>query len=98
MVPLFHFLLSCWVRQAVNSSCVSAPKKATLKGGSTVSIDDLKLGDVVCLRAGDLVPCDAVVVMGEGVVDESALTGESLPLLKKKPDQVFSGTMMQVRS
>ena len=56
----------------------------TRRDGDWVDIDsaDLVPGDVVRLAAGDCVPCDVVVVDGTCVVDESSLTGESLPCIK----------------
>lgn len=48
----------------------------------TVSIDDLAVGDLFVVRAGEKIPADGVVVEGEGAVDESHLTGESIPIDK----------------
>lgn len=52
-------------------------------------------GDVIRLRAGDFVPADAVVVEGEIEVDQSALTGESLPARKKEGDVAYSGSVVR---
>ncbi len=57
-----------------------------------VSVDELRPGDVVSVRAGEIVPADGVVVAHEAVVDESALTGESLPITVPRGGQVRSGT------
>lgn len=57
-------------------------KYATLLIGSeerVVSVDDLKIGDVFVVRPGESVPTDGEVISGEGAIDESMLTGESVP-------------------
>lgn len=51
-------------------------KKAVLSNGKTILLDDLKIDDIIAVRAGDMILGDGVVVNGDGVVDESALTGE----------------------
>ena len=53
-------------------------------------------GDVICLRLGDIVPADARLLDGDEIsVDQSALTGESLPASKKSGDAVFSGSIVR---
>ncbi len=57
---------------------------------------DLVPGDVVRLRLGDIVPADARLLAGDEIsVDQSALTGESLPTPRKSGDAVFSGSIMR---
>jgi heavy metal translocating P-type ATPase len=58
-----------------------------------VPCSELQSGDVVCVRPGDIIPADGVVVEGTGSVDESALTGEPVPLAKSTGDPVYSGTI-----
>lgn len=53
-----------------------------------IPINEIKIGDIVELRAGDTVPADGVVVEGSGSMDESALSGESIPVEKNAGDRV----------
>jgi len=59
----------------------------------TVLVDDLAVGDVVLVRSGGRVPADGVVVNGEAELDESMITGESLPVLRSVGDRVVAGTV-----
>jgi len=60
----------------------------------TVPTAQLSIGDVVVVDAGDRVPVDGVVIKGEAAIDESSLTGESLPVDKEKDSPVFSSTLV----
>ncbi len=68
----------------------------TLRDGQETLLppDRLVEGDLVILSRGSQVPADAVVLDGHGAVDESMLTGESLPISKKNGDLVMSGTFV----
>ncbi len=57
-----------------------------------VAVDVLRPGDVVAVRAGEVVPADGTVAGHEAVLDESALTGEALPVTVPRGDKVRSGT------
>lgn len=59
----------------------------------TVDIDDVAVGDVFVVRPGESVPVDGIVIEGESAVDESVLTGESLPVDKAVDDKVTSATI-----
>src|SRR5690625_1403737 len=59
----------------------------------TVSLDELKVGDQVLVRNGERVPVDGKIVTGESAIDESAITGESIPVDKRIGDDVFNGTI-----
>lgn len=59
----------------------------------TVDIDDVSVGDVFVVRPGESVPVDGIVIDGESAVDESVLTGESLPVDKNIDDKVTSATI-----
>lgn len=75
-----------------------APKTANvIRDGKEVSlgIDDVKLGDIFVVRPGESVAVDGVIVEGTGAVDESALTGESIPVDKTVGDKVSSATINQ---
>lgn len=60
----------------------------------TVPIDQVKLGDSVLVRPGKKIPVDGEITEGETHVNESMLTGESYPLIKKVSDIAFAGTML----
>jgi len=58
-----------------------------------VPVDEVRVGDVVLVRPGEKIPVDGVVVEGRSAVDESMLTGESLPVSKKQGDEVIGATL-----
>ncbi len=75
-----------------------APKTAVVeRGGSevTVGIDEVKIGEIFVVRPGEAIPVDGVIVDGETAVDESALTGESVPVDKAVGDAVSAATINQ---
>ena len=65
--------------------------------------DDIEVGDILVIKPGEKVPTDGIVIEGSGLVNTSALTGESLPRLVKEGEQVISGcingdTLLRVRA
>lgn len=73
-----------------------APKTATLfinGKNKIVAINEVKEGDIVIIKPGDVTPVDAVIVDGRSSFDESALTGEPLPVEKTKEDELLSGSI-----
>jgi heavy metal translocating P-type ATPase len=64
------------------------------RGGAIeeVAIDEIRPGDLVVVRAGEVTPVDGVIANGEAVVDESALTGEALPVSRSSGAEVRSGS------
>ena len=60
---------------------------------ATVSLADLRLGDVVLVRSGARVPAEGVIVDGEAELDESMITGESQPVAKAAGDRTVAGTV-----
>ncbi|MCC6568331.1 MAG: heavy metal translocating P-type ATPase, partial [Anaerolineales bacterium] len=60
---------------------------------ASVSIDDVRVGDVVLVKPGETIPVDGVVIEGKSNVDESMLTGESLPVEKKQGDPIIGATL-----
>ncbi len=60
-----------------------------------VSIDDLVVDDVIVVRPGERIATDGVIVNGAGAIDQSSVTGESVPVDKEPGDQVFAGTLNQ---
>jgi len=59
----------------------------------SISLNSIKVGDIVEIRSGQKVCVDGSIISGEGTFDESSLTGESIPVFKKLGDEVFSGTI-----
>jgi Cu+-exporting ATPase len=67
-------------------------ERITENGPKTVAVEELKRGDIVLVRPGGRVPADGVVVSGETSIDESLVTGESLPVDKAEGQKVITGT------
>jgi heavy metal translocating P-type ATPase len=83
-------------RSELDSLLARAPQKATVvrKGKMlTVTVDELKIGDTILIKPGELVPADAVITEGAASFDESSLTGESLPQAKDVNDNLLSGSV-----
>lgn len=81
---------------ALKSLARRAPKQATVERGSeiiTIDARDVKKGDVFLVRPGEIIPADGVILEGVTTVDESALTGESVPSDKKEGDTVAAATI-----
>ena len=75
-----------------------APKTATLYKDGTeiiVPIEQVSIGDIFVVRPGESIPVDGTVVSGNSAVDESTLTGESIPVDKEAGDLVCAGTLNQ---
>jgi Cu2+-exporting ATPase len=75
----------------VVESRVDAARRRTDDGEETVAVEDVDPGDQLVVRAGERVPLDGVVVDGTASVDESLMTGESLPVRKEPGDEVVGG-------
>jgi len=84
-------------RNAIHSLLELRPSQGLRKNddGSEelVPIDDLKVGDIVIVKPGEHIPIDGNVVKGQTTVDQSTITGESIPVTKEKGDSVFAATL-----
>ena len=84
-------------RQAVNDLGKIAPKTAILQSSTgkqdVVSVSCLQVGDNVFVKPNERLPCDGIIVSGCSVVNQSHITGESIPILKQKDDDVFAGSI-----
>ncbi|HZO97968.1 MAG TPA: heavy metal translocating P-type ATPase [Gaiellaceae bacterium] len=83
-------------RRELTALVSRAPRVATLVRGEAleeVPVEQVAAGDLVLVRAGEVVPVDGVLESAEAVVDESALTGESLPVLYRAGEPLRSGTV-----
>ena len=83
---------------AINKLMNLAPKKATVvRDGveSVIPAEEVEKGDILVVKAGESVPVDGVLLEGTGSVDESAITGESIPVGKQIGDKVIGATINQ---
>lgn len=83
-------------RDSIRSLTALVPKTALLEeGGKTreVPAETLAVGSVILVRPGDRISADGVIVAGEGPIDESPVTGESIAVRKTIDDSVFAGTV-----
>ena len=82
--------------EAIKKLIMLQPKTATVLRGKKeiqISVEEIKVGDIVLVRPGERIPVDGEVVGGRSSVDESLVTGESLPVEKKEGDKVISATI-----
>jgi Cd2+/Zn2+-exporting ATPase len=73
-----------------------SPDEATvLRDGEeeTVSVEEIHIGEIAAVRPGEKIPMDGIVVDGSSAVDESPITGESVPVDKSEADDVYAGTI-----
>jgi len=73
-----------------------SPKTAMVKRKGKflkISIEDVKEGDIILVKPGEKIPVDGKIIDGHSSVDESMITGESIPIEKRKGDQVISATI-----
>ncbi|HRW03511.1 MAG TPA: heavy metal translocating P-type ATPase [Caldilineaceae bacterium] len=85
-------------RNAVNALGALMPKTARVKRGEQIveaPVATLRVNDVVVVRPGDRLPVDGEIVNGAGAIDQSPITGESVPVDKEPGDAVFAGTINQ---
>ncbi|HHB77611.1 MAG TPA: cadmium-translocating P-type ATPase [Saprospiraceae bacterium] len=75
---------------------VPAKAKKLMPSGAIVEIetDDIQLGDIIQVNEGDRIACDGKIVQGFGAIDESMITGESLPVEKSVGQKTFGGTIL----
>ena len=87
-------------RASIKSLIGSVPQVALVRGKDgevgerSVPVAELRVGDVVLVRAGEKVPVDGSVLSGQGAVNEASITGESLPKDKQTGSTVFAGTVL----
>ncbi len=85
-------------RNAISALGELMPKTARVRRGNQImeeSVDQLSIGDMVVIRPGDRIPVDGVISLGESAVDQSPITGESVPVQKSVGEEVFTGTINQ---
>jgi Zn2+/Cd2+-exporting ATPase len=85
-------------RKAIKSLMKLRPEKALARrDGATLllPVEELVVGDVLVVRPGESIALDSVIVEGSSAIDQSSLTGESMPVSKHAGDPVFAGTINQ---
>src|SRR5256886_11624849 len=82
---------------ALNALLRLAPSQANVTGSDglvrTVPVEQVQVGDLLLLRPGEKVPVDGLVTEGDSSMDESMVTGESIPVSKHLGDEVIGGTV-----
>lgn len=83
-------------RRSIKSLIEAFPTQASVKRDGRIEemhLHDIEIGDIVIIKPGDKVPVDGTVVDGETAVNESPITGESVPVTKTKGDRVYAGSI-----
>ncbi len=81
---------------AIESLLKLRPQKIKIRRGKDIveiHMDDVKVGDLAVVQTGDRIPVDGEIVQGDASIDQSSLTGESVPVSKTVGDKVFSSTL-----
>lgn len=81
------------IKKLLNLSAKKAYRISSDGSETEVSLDEVLVGDKLRVRPGEKIPVDGVIVEGRSFVDESMLTGESMPIEKQKRDFVFGATL-----
>ena len=92
----FETLTKGRTSQAIQSLVALSPKVATvIRDGKEVEVpvEELQVGEVVFVRPGEKIPVDGVIISGESFVDESMITGESVPVFKREGSKVVGATL-----
>ena len=93
---LFQSVAVGRARASIGEMMSIAPEYANLEtktGVRSVDPDDVEVGSVVVIKAGERVPLDGVILSGESFLDTSALTGESVPRRAAEGDEIYSGSI-----
>ena len=80
------------LKQLISLSPVQG-RKVTADGEIMIPAEDIGVGDILRILPGETIPVDGVILRGETSVDQSVMTGESLPVDKQAGDSVYSGTV-----
>ncbi len=97
----FARLLHTWsdakARRALDHLAKLRPEFARVKHGESISkipINKVKPGDTVVVLLGEAIPVDGKVIKGDSLVDQSSITGESVPVYKRAGDKIISGSIL----
>lgn len=76
-----------------------APQVARIRtpeGDKEVPVSDVKVGDIILVKSGESIPVDGIILSGETAINQSIITGESIPVDKSVGDEIFVGTLNQL--
>lgn len=82
---------------AISALIDLAPKKANLFKNNTeeiIDVNEIKVDDILIVRKGELIPVDSIIIDGNADIDESNITGESIPVYKQLGDKVISSSIL----
>ncbi|MBQ0138175.1 MAG: cadmium-translocating P-type ATPase [Kurthia sp.] len=88
-------------RQSIRSLMDIAPATATIRRNEEllkIHTNQIKIGDTLLVKPGEKIAMDGVVLKGESAVNQAAITGESMPVSKKRGSEVFAGTLNDLGS
>lgn len=106
-IVTFLFLFGAYLEQRTLKQTRSAIKELTemapesalkqMENGEfkEVEVDEVDVGDILLVKTGAKIPVDGTVLSGEGHINEASITGESVPVSKKKGSEVFAGTILE---
>lgn len=106
-IVTFLFLFGAYLEQRTLNKTRSAIKELTemapevalkqLKNGEfeEVAIEEVDVGDILLVKTGAKIPVDGTVLTGEGHINEASITGEAVPVSKKKDSGVYAGTILE---
>ncbi len=83
-------------RQSIESLMDIAPKEALIRRGNEewmIPVADIQVGDIMVVKPGQKLAMDGAIIKGESTVNQAAITGESVPVMKAIDDEVFAGTL-----
>lgn len=83
-------------RESIRSLLDIAPKKAIVRRGTQeleLNVEDIRINDILLIKPGQKIAMDGEVVRGQSSINQSTITGESIPVLKIVGDEVFAGTL-----
>ena len=86
-------------RESVKKLLELTPPMARIKtpdGEREIPVEDLAMGDILLVKPGESIPVDGIIIKGHTSIDQSILTGESMPVDKKIGDEIFIGTLNQL--
>ncbi|WP_297212910.1 MULTISPECIES: heavy metal translocating P-type ATPase [Thermodesulfovibrio] len=86
-------------RKAIKDLIDMAPKTARVKRGDKeieIPIEEVKKGDIVVVKPGEKIPVEGIIISGRGSINQSPITGESIPVEKKEGDLVYAATINQL--
>jgi Cd2+/Zn2+-exporting ATPase len=93
---LFESYIINRTRKAIKSLMAISPPTATVKNGILEVlkvVEEISVGEIIVIRPGERISLDGEIISGKSTVNESVITGESMPVLKETGAQIFAGTI-----